>query len=108
MTNYLHQDLTKEIISVFYDVYNELGYGFLEKVYQNAFYIELLSRGFKVESNKNRLVDFASNLQSAVKALKSLDKKYLYYTYLLNSTINKLPDAIISNYYNYLKRGHLS
>ncbi|VXB55326.1 AI-2E family transporter [Flavobacterium sp. 9AF] len=28
-----HQELTKSIIGVYYDVYNELGYGFLEKVY---------------------------------------------------------------------------
>jgi len=33
---YLHQDLTEKIIKFFYQVYNELGYGFLEKVYQNA------------------------------------------------------------------------
>jgi GxxExxY protein len=32
----LHKDLTEAIIKTFYDVYNELGYGFLEKVYQNA------------------------------------------------------------------------
>jgi len=48
----LHKNLTDQIISVFYDVYNELGYGFLEKVYQNALYLELNSRGFKVESQK--------------------------------------------------------
>ncbi|WP_074435110.1 GxxExxY protein [Bacteroides timonensis] len=32
------------IISAFYDVYNELGYGFIENVYQNALYRELLRR----------------------------------------------------------------
>ena len=37
----LHKDLTQEIIKVFYDVYSELGYGFLEKVYQNSLYLEL-------------------------------------------------------------------
>ncbi|MFW5774388.1 MAG: GxxExxY protein [Tangfeifania sp.] len=30
-----HQKLTEDIKNVFYHVYNELGYGFLEKVYQN-------------------------------------------------------------------------
>lgn len=29
--DYLHNDLTEKIIKVFYKVYNELGYGFLEK-----------------------------------------------------------------------------
>lgn len=54
----LHRDLTDRIISVFYDVYNELGYGFLEKVYQNSLYIELKSRGFKVEAQKQIKVYF--------------------------------------------------
>lgn len=48
MDKLLHKELTDEIIGAFYDVYNELGYGFLEKVYQNALYYELLERGFKV------------------------------------------------------------
>jgi GxxExxY protein len=48
----LHKDLTEAIIKTFYDVYNELGYGFLEKVYQNAMYIELKARGFNVEAQK--------------------------------------------------------
>jgi GxxExxY protein len=50
--NFPHQELSKEIIGIYYHVYNELGYGFLEKVYQNAFAIELLSRGYKIEKHK--------------------------------------------------------
>ncbi len=33
----LHKELTDKILKAFYAVYNELGYGFLEKVYQNSF-----------------------------------------------------------------------
>ena len=54
----LHKQLTEEILSVFYDVYNELGYGFLEKVYQNSLFIELKSRGFKVEAQKQIKVNY--------------------------------------------------
>jgi GxxExxY protein len=54
----LYQDLTEGIIKVFYDVYNEMGYGFLEKVYQNSMYLELKNRGFKVEAQKKILVYF--------------------------------------------------
>jgi len=50
--SYKHSDLTKEIIGAFYDVYNNLGYGFLEKVYENALAIELKARGFHVEQQK--------------------------------------------------------
>lgn len=48
----LHKDLVDLILKTFYDVYNELGYGFLEKVYQNAMYLELKARGFHVEAQK--------------------------------------------------------
>ena len=36
-----HQATTKKIIKAFYAVYNTLGYGFAEKVYQNAMLVEL-------------------------------------------------------------------
>lgn len=47
--NYLHCELTDKVINCFYYVYNTLGHGFLEKVYENALKIELVSRGFMVE-----------------------------------------------------------
>ena len=43
---YLHSNITGEILNAFYDVYNELGYSFLERVYKNALYKELRKRGF--------------------------------------------------------------
>jgi GxxExxY protein len=49
---YKHSELTQKIIEVFYAVYNTLGYGFLEKVYENALCIELIRRGFQVEQQK--------------------------------------------------------
>jgi len=39
--NYLYSDLSALILRAFYNVYNTLGYGFLEKVYENAMMIEL-------------------------------------------------------------------
>jgi GxxExxY protein len=54
----LHKELTDEIIKTFYDVYNELGYGFLEKVYQNSLYLELRARGFRVEAQKQIKVHY--------------------------------------------------
>jgi len=45
---YKHKELTSQIIKAFYDVYNALGYGFLEKVYQNALVIELQKLGLQV------------------------------------------------------------
>jgi GxxExxY protein len=41
----LHAEITDKIIGAFYKVYNGLGYGFLEKVYENSLMIELDSAG---------------------------------------------------------------
>ena len=45
---YPHSELTSGIIAAFYQVYNHLGYGFLEKVYENALVHELRKRGYEV------------------------------------------------------------
>jgi len=44
-----HVQLTEKIISIFYEVYNELGFGFLESVYENAMCIALKAAGLNVE-----------------------------------------------------------
>lgn len=41
----LHEEITETIIKSFYTVYNKLGYGFLEKVYENALLLELRREG---------------------------------------------------------------
>ncbi len=41
----LHEEITDKIIKSFYTVYNKLGYGFLEKVYENALIVELRASG---------------------------------------------------------------
>jgi GxxExxY protein len=48
-TDLKHRDLTEKMIGVFYDVYNELGHGFLESVYQKAMEISLREAGLRVE-----------------------------------------------------------
>jgi GxxExxY protein len=46
---YKHAELTEQVIGVFYEVYNELGIGFLEKVYQEAMALVLRSKGIAVQ-----------------------------------------------------------
>ncbi len=58
MNELLHKELTGNILKLFYEVYNELGYGFLERVYQNAMYYELKSNGYKVEAQKRIIVEY--------------------------------------------------
>ncbi len=57
----LHKDLTDIILKNFYEVYNELGYGFLEKVYQNSLLIELRNKGLDVISQKKIKVFYKGN-----------------------------------------------
>ena len=54
----LHRELTAGILKIFYEVYNELGYGFLERVYQNAMYHELKLQGYEVEPQRKILVNY--------------------------------------------------
>jgi GxxExxY protein len=46
---FLHKEITQEIIGAAFEVYNHLGYGYLEKVYQRAMQVELLQRGRKAQ-----------------------------------------------------------
>ena len=43
-----HSTLTESIIGTFFEVYNELGHGFLESVYENSLAIALREKGFEV------------------------------------------------------------
>jgi len=58
----LHSDLTENIIKCFYEVYNILGYGFLEKVYESSLYNELISCGLSCDRQKKIDVFYKGNL----------------------------------------------
>jgi len=47
-----YEALTKEIIGVAYAVYNEMGFGFLESVYESCMIVEMTSRGLFAEAQK--------------------------------------------------------
>jgi GxxExxY protein len=48
----IEEELTGKIIGAFYVVYNALGHGFLEKVYENALLLELRKLGLRAEQQK--------------------------------------------------------
>jgi GxxExxY protein len=68
--NLKHGDLTDRIIGIFYDVYNELGYGFLESVYEESLLIALRDAGLTVDRQvpvpvwfrNHRVGDFRADL----------------------------------------------
>ena len=46
---FLHKEITEQVIGAAFEVYRVLGYGFLERVYQRAMQVELCQRGLKAE-----------------------------------------------------------
>jgi GxxExxY protein len=45
-----HDEITEQVIGVFYEVYNELGFGFLESVYREAMRLALTQAGLRVQT----------------------------------------------------------
>ena len=85
-----HRELTQKIIGVFYEVYNELGHGFLESVYQKSLCLALNERGLTVHSpvdipvwfRGHRVGDFEADvlvekcLLLELKAVRTLDSSH--------------------------------
>jgi GxxExxY protein len=66
---YFHNELTDRVIRSFYSVYNELGFGFLENVYQNAMFFELKkNQSLKIEAQKAIPVYYQNQLVGNYKA----------------------------------------
>jgi GxxExxY protein len=57
-----HSTLTELIIGTFFEVYNELGHGFLESVYENSLAIALREKGLEVYQQVAVPVHFRGNL----------------------------------------------
>ena len=59
--NYKHTDITSKIIKAYYNVYNKLGFGFLEKVYENSMLIELKKFALECERQYPLKVHYDEN-----------------------------------------------
>jgi GxxExxY protein len=73
----LHRDLTKRIVGAFYDVYNELGYGFLESVYEGSMEIALRHAGLVVQRQVPVMVKFRGEQAGVFKADMLVEGKVL-------------------------------
>ena len=62
MQDIKYKELTEKIIKIFYKVYNKLGYGFLEKVYENAMMIEFRREGVPVISQSSIKVFYENEI----------------------------------------------
>jgi GxxExxY protein len=59
---FLYNELTDKIIHSFYEVYNYLGFGFLEKIYEKSLKTELISSGLNVKSQEPIKVYYKNDL----------------------------------------------
>jgi GxxExxY protein len=63
-----HSAMTERIIGVFFDVYNELGSGFLESVYVEALALALIQAGLSVEREMSLAVCFRGTVVGRFRA----------------------------------------
>ncbi|MFH0991002.1 MAG: GxxExxY protein [bacterium] len=96
---YLHQDLTECIIKCFYEVYNQLGYGFLEKVYEHALMIELAKNGLPAKNQQPVKVYYKSELVGDYYADIIIDEKVILELKAAEAVIEEHECQLI----NYLK-----
>ncbi|HMJ08721.1 MAG TPA: GxxExxY protein [Pyrinomonadaceae bacterium] len=73
----IEEELTGTIIKVFYKVYNTLGHGFIERVYQNAFILELSGSGLEVETEMPIAVYYGGNVVGSFAADLVIEKKII-------------------------------
>lgn len=67
-TGLAHKDLSERVIGAFYSTYNELGYGFLESVYENAFALQLEHSGLLVRRQHPIVVHFRGHVVGEFRA----------------------------------------
>ena len=94
-----HKEITDIILRSFYEVYNELGGGFLESVYENALYIVLTGYGLSVERQKDISVFFRGNIVGVFKADLIINEKVIVEL----KAVRALDPAHEAQLINYLK-----
>jgi len=75
--DFKHKELNERIIKIFYRVYNKLGYGFLEKIYENARMIEFKKDGIPAVSQFEIKVFYEGEVIGAYYADILVDNKVI-------------------------------
>ena len=95
--SFKYKEITDIILRSFYEVYNELGDGFLESVYENALYIVLTGDGLCVERQKDIAVFFRGKVIGDFKADLIVNEKVILELKAVR-TINPTHEAQLINY----------
>ncbi len=97
--SFLYSELTEKIIKCFYKVYDELGAGFLESVYEKSLLVELQDVGLLTESQKDLQVYYKDNLVGDFKADIIVENKVLVEIKAVSRLLSQHEAQLI----NYLK-----
>jgi GxxExxY protein len=94
---YKYSDITEKIIKCAYDVYNSLGSGFLEKVYENALVVKLNKTGLKAEQQFPISVSFENEIVGEFIADILVEDKIILELKAIQE-LNEVHEAQIINY----------
>jgi len=92
-----HSLITEGIIGAFYEVYNELGHGFLESVYREALACALASKGLRAEREKTVNVEFRNQVVGVFRTDLLVDSAVIVELKCAR-TIDKMHEAQLLNY----------
>ena len=92
-------DLTESVIGVFYAVHNELGHGFAETVYENAFSVASRSAGHEVEQQRRLIVRYRGVIVGEFFADMIVEQRLL----IELKTVSNIVPAHEAQLTNYLK-----
>jgi GxxExxY protein len=99
----IESELTERVIGVFYSVYNELGGGFLESVYENALVLALGEAGFNVAQQVPQVVNFRGRVVGEFRIDVVVDKRLV----LEIKAIEQLAQVHEAQLINYLKASQI-
>lgn len=95
----IHKDLTDKIIGTFYEVYNELGFGFLESVYEDAMVIALEEKGIEVGQQISVPVSFRGRSIGTFAADLVVERSVIVEL----KAVSQLVDAHVAQLMHYLR-----
>ncbi len=93
----IEEELTGRIIKIYYRIYNEHGYGFLESIYQNAFVIEFASSGIVSASEKRIIVYYFGRQVGTFEADLVVENRIII-ELKAKETLHSADEAQLTNY----------
>ena len=100
----IEEELTRSVIGAFFDVYNTLGYGFLEHVYNMALERELLARGHRVGREVSVNIYYKGTILTSQRLDFIVDEKLT----VESKSTEILPAKAKRQLYNYLRATNLA